>query len=83
MSTNLSELIAALPQDSAEATAEFSREQLERIFADLAHRPVPVGSLHRLWTVSAGLKERRSAGFVVGEVGAPLAGTRYALYTRF
>ena len=33
--------------------------------------------------VSAGLKERRSAGLDAGEVGRPLAGTRYALYTRF
>ena len=54
MKTNLSELLASLPMeetnedilDSAQA-----REQLQAIFADLASRPVPVYSLHRLWTM--------------------------------
>lgn len=41
---NVSELISALPQDDG-------REELERIYADLTMRPVPTGSLHRLWTV--------------------------------
>ena len=54
MKTNLSDLIAALPQEedgpellgSAEA-----QERLQAIFADLAYRPVPVHSLHRMWTM--------------------------------
>jgi predicted unusual protein kinase regulating ubiquinone biosynthesis (AarF/ABC1/UbiB family) len=51
MNADLNELMAALPHDTAEPLAEFSREQLERIFADLARRPVPTASLHRLWTL--------------------------------
>ena len=54
MKTNLSDLIAALPLeedgpellDSAEA-----QERLQEIFADLAYKPVPVHSLHRMWTM--------------------------------
>jgi aarF domain-containing kinase len=52
MNTKLSELIAALPEASAdlEMGAVPSQEQLEAIFADLALKPVPARSLHRLWT---------------------------------
>ncbi len=48
MNANLKDLIAALPQDVADAGPE---QKLEAIFADLARRPVPVGSVHRLWTM--------------------------------
>jgi tRNA A-37 threonylcarbamoyl transferase component Bud32 len=51
MNANLNELIAALPQDRTETEADFSREQLQEIFTDLARRPVPTASLHRLWTL--------------------------------
>ena len=53
MNVNLKDLIAALPQqdEAAPSETEVSQEQLQEIFADLAHRPAPVGSLHRLWTV--------------------------------
>jgi aarF domain-containing kinase len=54
MKTNLSDLLAALPEEhSSDAlnNAE-AQERLQAIFADLAHRPVPTGSLHRLWTMS-------------------------------
>ena len=47
---DLSELIAALPQELDNDT-ELAHEQLREIFADLALRPVPVHSLHRLWSV--------------------------------
>jgi hypothetical protein len=52
MNANLSELIAALPADDIEDRnqAEFAEGQLRQIFADLATRPAPVHSLHRLWT---------------------------------
>ena len=54
MKTNLSDLLAELPQedngtdllDSAEA-----QERLKEIFADLAYKPIPVHSLHRMWTM--------------------------------
>ena len=54
MDVNLSELIAALPQEdpAALANADWTQEKLQEIFADLARRPAPAGSLHRLWTVS-------------------------------
>src|SRR5688572_22866549 len=54
MKTNLSDLIAALPQEEDEpeilGTAE-AQERLQAIFADIAQRPVPTSSLHRLWTL--------------------------------
>src|ERR1035437_7067814 len=54
MDVNLSELMAALPADDASsmANADWAQEQLREILADLAQRPAPVGSLHRLWTLS-------------------------------
>jgi predicted unusual protein kinase regulating ubiquinone biosynthesis (AarF/ABC1/UbiB family) len=45
---NLSDLLAALPPTD-EATP--SDAALQAIIADLAQRPVPVHSLHRLWTL--------------------------------
>jgi aarF domain-containing kinase len=54
MSVNLSELLAALPDDDASlaASPEWAQERLRQILADLAQRPTPIGSLHRMWTVS-------------------------------
>jgi len=55
MDTRLSDLLAALPaEDRAEEIfdSEGAQERLKAIFADLAYRPVPVHSLHRLWTLS-------------------------------
>src|SRR5450631_3853416 len=54
MDVNLSELLAALPEDdpSSSANPEWAQERLRDILADLAQRPAPVGSLHRLWTLS-------------------------------
>src|SRR5215470_14999723 len=55
MKANLKDLIAALPLEANEpATGEdkVTEHQLLAIFADLARRPVPTGSLHRLWTIS-------------------------------
>src|SRR5580704_14447849 len=54
MSVNLSELLAALPDDDASlgTNPEWAQERLRQILADLAERRVPVGSLHRMWTMS-------------------------------
>jgi len=54
MNVNLGELLAALPDDDASAAAnpEWAQERLRQILADLAQRPAPVGSLHRMWTAS-------------------------------
>jgi len=51
---NVSELLAQLPEDdfSSPAITESTERQLREILADLAQHPVPVGSLHRFWTVS-------------------------------
>ncbi len=51
---NVNELLAALPKDdsSPAAHADWTKDRLQEILADLATRPVPVGSLHRLWTMS-------------------------------
>ena len=51
---DVSKLLEALPEDDfASATdADWAQARLKAITADLAQRPVPVSSLHRLWTVS-------------------------------
>ena len=54
MKTNLSELLASLPEDENTdgiLDSEEAKEQLKAIFADLAYKPVPVHSLQRLWTM--------------------------------
>ena len=51
MDAKLSELLAAWPEAPGEA-AGVPRDQLIGILADIAKRPVPTGSVHRLWTVS-------------------------------
>jgi aarF domain-containing kinase len=68
---NLSDLIAALsPEDERGSAAEagLPQEQLAAILADLAHRPVPVRSLHRLWTL--------------GELSTQVALAYFALWMR-
>src|ERR1043166_7257050 len=56
MKPELKELIAALPnEDLAQKkseNAEIPEPWLREIFDILSHRAVPVGALHRLWTVS-------------------------------
>jgi aarF domain-containing kinase len=51
---DVSELLAALPEDDLPSVenADWARVQLQEILSDLAQRPVPTGSLHRLWTLS-------------------------------
>src|ERR1700722_6649343 len=51
---NVGELLGGLPEDdsSSAANADWAEQRLKEILADLATRPAPVGSLHRLWTVS-------------------------------
>jgi len=55
MTANLRELLASLPEEEKETGSLLdsteAQEQLKAIFADLAHRPVPVHSLSRLWTI--------------------------------
>src|SRR5262245_27992526 len=55
MNASLKDLIAALHHEEGDAVpseAEISREELRRIFEDLAHRPMPLSSLRRFWTLS-------------------------------
>jgi hypothetical protein len=51
---NVSELLASLPEDdfSSSTKAAWEQARLQEIFADLANRPAPTGSLHRLWTMT-------------------------------
>ncbi len=54
MKTNLNDLFAALPEEYSRPDvldSEDARERLQTIFADLALKPVPVGSLQRLWNL--------------------------------
>src|SRR2546423_809670 len=71
MNTNLRDLIAALPQETGNAErseANLTQQQLIAVFADLARRPVPTGSLHRLWTM--------------GELSTQVALAYFALWCR-
>jgi predicted unusual protein kinase regulating ubiquinone biosynthesis (AarF/ABC1/UbiB family) len=53
MDVKLSDLLAALPDDdSSSVSPTWAQERVREILADLAQRPAPIGSLHRLWTVS-------------------------------
>src|SRR4051812_27294914 len=47
---NLSELLGALPADEKHDPAGLANEELREIYTDLARRPVPLHSLHRLWS---------------------------------
>jgi aarF domain-containing kinase len=54
MNTKLSDLLASLPEENGSPDildSEEAQERLKAIFADLAYRPVPTHSLHRLWTL--------------------------------
>jgi len=51
---DVNRLLAEHPEDEFSSTsdADWVPGRLQEILADLAHRPVPVGSMHRLWTLS-------------------------------
>ena len=51
---DVNKLLAALPENdfSPAENSDWAQERLREIFADLATRAVPVGSLHRMWTLS-------------------------------
>jgi len=54
MKTNLNDLFAALPEEYSTPDvldSDEARERLQSIFADLALKPVPTGSLKRLWNL--------------------------------
>ena len=70
MNTKLNELIAALPKEGADAGTGnvLFQLQLEAILSDLALKPVPYGSLHRLW--------------ITGELSVQIALGYFALWMR-
>ena len=51
---HVSKLLTALPKEEFPYTADadWTQAKMKKSLADLALRPTPVGSLHRLWTVS-------------------------------
>ena len=51
---DVNRLLAEYPEDEFSSTsdADWAPGRLQEILADLARRPVPVGSIHRLWTLS-------------------------------
>ncbi len=51
MAPNLNELIAALPEDLEPERSAQTDASLQSLLQDLAHRPVPVGRLPRLWAL--------------------------------
>jgi tRNA A-37 threonylcarbamoyl transferase component Bud32 len=70
MNPRVSDLIAALSEGEAGARSgnELSQENLKQLLAELSRRPVPVGSLHRLWSI--------------GELSAQVALAYFALWMR-
>jgi len=70
MNPRVSDLIAALSEGEAGARSgdELSQENLKDLLAELSRRPVPVGSLHRLWSL--------------GELSAQVALAYFALWMR-
>ena len=70
MNPRVSDLIAALSEKEAGARSgdELSRENLKELLAELSRRPVPVGSLHRLWSL--------------GELSSQVALAYFALWMR-
>ena len=72
MNPKVSDLISALSQDEGEAGArradQLSQDNLKELLAELSRRPVPVGSLHRLWSI--------------GELSAQVALAYFALWMR-
>jgi aarF domain-containing kinase len=70
MNPRVSDLIAALSEGEAGARSgdELSQENLKELLAELSRRPVPVGSLHRLWSL--------------GELSGQVALAYFALWMR-
>ena len=70
MNPKVSDLIAALSEGEAGARSgdELSRENLKELLAELSRRPVPMGSLHRLWSL--------------GELSSQVALAYFALWMR-
>lgn len=64
MTPTVAELLAALPADENRSNVFPTDERLKEIFDQLALRPVPVGSLQRLWTLG-GLQARLAMAYFV------------------
>ena len=62
MLPKLSELIAALPDD-VEAREDSDRPEFEELFGRVTQRPVPTGSLRRLWALG-GLQARITLAYL-------------------
>lgn len=52
MALNVSELVAALPLES-QTECSSAQQQLQELLSQLSHKPVPVGSMARLWTLGS------------------------------
>src|SRR6516225_6343251 len=69
MNPKVSDLISAVSDwENVPHTQHQARENLKELLAGLSRRPVPVGSLHRLWSV--------------GELSAQIALAYFALWIR-
>jgi predicted unusual protein kinase regulating ubiquinone biosynthesis (AarF/ABC1/UbiB family) len=64
MSISIADLLAALPPDEPSAPPSAAADdRLAEIFGQLAQRPVPVGSLRRLWTLG-GLQAKLALAYL-------------------
>ncbi len=63
MNTNLADLVAALPDDIDQPQPPGADDALRALIAQLAHEPVPIGRLTRLWTLGS-LKAKFAAAYL-------------------
>jgi aarF domain-containing kinase len=64
MTPTVAELLAALPQEEPSSSARMTDDRLKELFEQLAVRPVPVGSIQRLWTLG-GLQAKLALAYFV------------------
>ena len=64
MTPTVAELLAALPQEEPSSSAPTADDRLKDVFEQLAQRPTPVGSLHRLWSLG-GLQTKIAMAYLL------------------
>jgi predicted unusual protein kinase regulating ubiquinone biosynthesis (AarF/ABC1/UbiB family) len=64
MTPTTAELLAALPQEESSSSERMMDDRLREVFEQLAMRPVPVGSIQRLWSLG-GLQAKIAVAYLL------------------
>jgi aarF domain-containing kinase len=64
MTPSVAELLAALPQEETSSSRRMTDDRLAEVFEQLALRPVPVGSIQRLWSLG-GLQAKIAIAYLL------------------